>query len=319
MKVGLITTIREKPPYQSGAIALGLFDGVHLGHRAVLAAAVAHCPDCTPVAFTFSTAGAVPAAKRDGRIYTDAERVTLLGEAGASYVVMPPFEEFSRMEDREFVDYLCGTLGAKAVCCGEDYHFARGAHADAGRLMELCGERGVTVHIVPPVLLDGERISSTRIRRLIREGEVGEAARLLGRPYFLDAEVMTGEKLGRKLGFPTINQRFAPGVVLPRFGVYAVSVQVGDKRYPGVANVGVKPTVGEHFAPHSETYIHGFQGDLYGKVVRVEFISFLRPEQKFSGLQELTAQISRDLRQTLILLGEEAEGALLPGSGSVAD
>ena len=296
----LIQSLQEIHPPRPTAVALGFFDGVHLGHRAVVGAAAAYAKGADgllPVAFSFSTARHAPQKKAGGRIYPDEQRALLLGEAGARLVVLPPFEAIASMEPREFAGLLCGRLQAKVVCCGADYRFAKGGAAGVRELEELCGEYGAHLEIVKPVTLGGERVSTTLIRQALAAGEVEKAARLLGGCYFIDTVVRTGRQIGRTLGFPTINQPFFYNAALPRFGVYAAFAVVDGKRLPAVANIGVKPTVGEHFAPGAETYILDFNRDLYGQRVRVELCAFLRPEERYDSLEELKGQIARDCEQ----------------------
>lgn len=179
---------------------------------------------------------------------------------------------------------------------------------DAALLARLCGERGIEAVTVPPVEVDGRPVSASRIRRLIEAGEVKEAARLLGRPFTLDFNVVGGQKLGRLLGTPTINQPLPAHFVRPRFGVYASSVEVDGRVTHGVTNIGVRPTVGAD-APLAETWIADFTGDLYGKAVPVSLVQFLRPEQKFESVEELQRQILRDGREARrAVLGDSAAG-----------
>lgn len=290
----LITTL-SMPDAAPCAAALGYFDGVHLGHQAVLAAACAQ-PGLMPLAFTFSLKedGKRPAQKKAGQLDSDSKRAERLFAYGMETVLMPDFSEISEMRDSEFVDLLCRRVGARAVFCGEDYRFSCGASAGIERLRELCAAYGVPVTAVPPVEVDGLRVSSTRIRALLQEGDAAQAAKLLGHPYELDASVEKGQQLGRKLGFPTINQPFFSGAAMPMYGVYASRVHVGEKIFPGVTSVGVRPTVGENLSPRAETYLIGFSGDLYGCRVRVEFLRFLRGEIRFPSLDALQAQIAGD-------------------------
>lgn len=286
-----ITSLPESLPEET-AVALGFFDGMHLGHRAVLGAAKGK--GLLPTAFTFSTAGRMPGGKTGGRIYPDTLRVRMLGENGAQLVVMPDFSAIAGMGPETFADFLCGPLRARWVLCGEDYRFAAGASANAQDLKRLCAARGCQAEILPPVLVEGERVSSTRIRALLREGRMAEAGRLLGAPYRLEAPVEHGRRLGRTLGFPTINQALPPDAALPRYGVYIAEALAGESWVPALTNIGVRPTVGSGLAPRAETYLEGYSGDLYGETVRVRLLDFLRPERRFSGVDELRAQIAAD-------------------------
>lgn len=292
--------ITELPSLQNGkgplradtAVALGFFDGVHLGHRAVLRAAAEG--GLLPAAFTFSTANRTPGGKTGGRIYPDALRVRLLGESGMQLVIMPDFSAIADMQPEAFADFLCKALRARLVTCGEDYRFSAGARADAMQLQALCAQRGCRVKIVPPVLGEGERVSSTRIRQLLREGEIEKASRLLGSPYQIDAPVEHGRQLGRTLGFPTLNQALPEDGALPRYGVYASQALVDGLWQKAITNIGVQPTVGEGSAVRAETFLTGYSGDLYGRQVRLQLLSFLRPERQFADIEALRAQILAD-------------------------
>lgn len=296
----LLTTLRGVSPSSGCAVALGYFDGVHRGHRAVLEAVLSRT-DLVPTVFTFSLSenGSTPAGKQDGRLYPDGQRIRLLFECGMQTVLIPPFDEIASMDKREFVELLCVRLGAKAVFCGEDYRFSRGAAAGVEDLSSLCAGYGVSVTVLPPVWYAGERVSSTRIRSLLRSGDVDLAGRLLGKPYTLDMLIETGQQLGRRLGFPTMNQSFPSGVVMPRYGVYATRARIGDTVFPGVTSVGVRPTVGENLSPRAETYLPGFSGDLYDCRISTEFLHFLRDEIRFESLDALRAQIEEDSRRVL--------------------
>ena len=163
-------------------------------------------------------------------------------------------------------------------------------------LKKLCEPYGVEVQLVPPVVLDGDRISSTRIREYVTKGNMNLAWRMLGRPYSLRFPVVSGNKIGRTLNFPTINQIYPDHFAIPRFGVYVSVAEVDGELYPSVTNVGMKPTVGSD-RPLAETYIIGFKGNLYGTRIRVSLCHFIRQEMKFNSLEELRQQIERDTKQ----------------------
>lgn len=280
---------------RDSAIALGFFDGVHLGHRAVLRYAAAQgAQGLAPAAFSFSADRLAPAGKPRQRIYSDAQRADLLFSVGIQAVILPPFEEIAGMDAREFVQLLCVRLRARIVCCGDDYHFSKGASADAARLRELCAGYGTRVEVIPPVDKLGGRISSTRIRALLAQGDVDKANALLGARYTIQGIVQPGKSLGRKIGVPTVNLMFSKNLLVPRYGVYASFTRIGGMAYPSITNIGIKPTVTQEGTPNAETFIEGFAGDLYGRQVAVELTAFVRPEKKFDSLQALTEQISID-------------------------
>lgn len=284
-------------PDQERAVALGLFDGLHLGHQAVIRAALSHKQEgLSPAVFTYRIQGSIPSQKRRFRwICSEEERARLLEQMGVEVVVQPTFEDFRDMASEDFVEnFLLGQMRAKVICCGEDFRFGKGAAGTVETLRRLCEPRGVRLELIPPVELEGERISSTRIRDAIEAGDMPLTQRLLGRPYSISSLVESGNHLGRTLSFPTINQPYPQGFAVPRYGVYLSAALVGGQLYPAISNVGVKPTVGGHL-PLAETNILGFSGDLYGTRVLVCLCRFLRPEQRFGGLEELRAQISRDV------------------------
>ena len=269
------------------AVALGLFDGVHLGHRAVLkAAAVQKQQGLMPCAFTFPSESA---AKKGtgGFIYGDSEKADILTEeCGIERIYSPPFADICGMEGAEFAEeILRGELNAAFVCCGNDFRFGKGASCGTAELRSF-----------------GERVSSTLIRRLLAEGDTERANTLLGSPYTIMKTVSRGAQLGRTIGFPTANQLFDAGQLVPRYGVYASLTVIDGKSYLSMTDIGMKPTVDYGGAPLAETYIHGFSGDLYGSPLRVSLLRFIRPEMKFSSLDELKAQIGRDVQSALNIL-----------------
>ena len=286
------------------AVALGLFDGVHLGHRAVLkAAAEQKQQGLVPCAFTFPSESA---AKKGtgGFIYGDSEKADILTEeCGIEHIYSPPFADICGMEGAEFAEeILRGELNAAFVCCGNDFRFGKGASCGTAELRSFGERLGFRVETVEDVLCGGERVSSTLIRRLLAEGDTERANTLLGSPYTIMKTVSRGAQLGRTIGFPTANQLFDAGQLVPRYGVYASSTVIDGKSYLSMTDIGMKPTVDYGGAPLAETYIHGFSGDLYGSPLRVSLLRFIRPEMKFSSLDELKAQIDRDVQSALNIL-----------------
>lgn len=283
------------------AVALGLFDGVHLGHRAVLrAAAEQKKQGLIPCAFTFPPESA---SKKGGGgyIYGENEKNSILREAcGTERIFSPRFEDICGMDGESFArDILCGEMKAAFVCCGNDFRFGRGASCGVRELRGF-GERfGFEVAAVEDVYCGGVRVSSTEIRGMLRSGDTERANLFLGEPYFIMKEVSRGARLGRTIGFPTANQLFGDGQLVPRFGAYASETEIGGTVYPSMTDIGMKPTVDYGGAPLAETYIHGFSGELYGAPIKVRLMRFIRPEMKFSSLDELKEQISSDMRSAL--------------------
>lgn len=301
------------PAAGDSAVALGSFDGLHLGHRKVIASAVsAKGQGLLPTVLTFA---ANPLADLGGRpggeIITQEQKIALLEEFGVEQLYILRFAAIKDLSPEEFVDeVLVKVCRAKEVCCGFNFTFGCGGKANSETLVGLCAQRGIRAEVAGAVLSGGEPVSSTRIRRLIAAGDMTGAAELLGRPYGYCSAVQHGKRLGRELGAPTLNQAIPQNFVLPRFGVYASRVIIGDKAHVGVTNVGVKPTVGSPSAL-AETWMPDYSGaDLYGATVRVELMQFLRPERKFSGLDELKVEIIKNgeqakdyfLRNNILLL-----------------
>ena len=279
------------------AVALGLFDGVHLGHRAVLRAAYAQSKNgLVPSAFTFEPGSVLrKAGGSSGYIYGQRAKIRLLNECGVVRTDFPPFDTVCGLSGEEFASrILHERMNAAYVCCGNDFRFGRDASCGAQELIGFGKRYGFEVEVVDSVKLDGETVSSSRIRELLLSGDITAANELLGSAYFINATVADGNHIGRTIGFPTINQHFAEGQLVPRYGVYSTEVTVNGRTCAAVTDIGVKPTVGAE-KPLAETHIIGYSGDLYGKSVDVRFRDFIRPEMKFASLDELKAQIAADI------------------------
>lgn len=296
---GLEEAVCETPT----AVACGYFDGLHIGHAAVIGEAVAQAQalGVEPGVFTFTLHGGHPAAKPEGcELLTEGEKYRILEAWGVRRVLCPDFSQFQSMSPEAFVEeILCRRLRAAVVCCGEDFRFGSRASGDVSLLRRLCAQRGVQVAVVPEVDCGGSRVSSTRIRALLGEGRVEEANQLLGRAFGYDFIVIHGKRLGRTIDSPTINQRMPAGFVRLRHGVYASVTLAQGRLWPSVTNVGLRPTVEDSRAVNSETYLHGFSGDLYGQRVPVRLLRFLRDEQKFDSVERLRAQIQADAEACL--------------------
>lgn len=281
------------------AVALGIFDGVHIGHRAVLQAATACQADgLEPAAFTFWTAS-IPAKHGEPMqyLYTDTMKHRLMEKNGIQRILSPLFPALAELDGETFCkDYLQQQLHAKRVFCGADFRFGKGAAWNVEDLKRFGQAMGFAVKIVEAVRQDGEIISSSRIRQLLLDGEIKQAALLLGAPYQLEGVVQRGAQLGRTIDFPTINIPFAEGQLVPRHGVYLSRVYLAeDIVRDGITNIGVKPTVSNAGIPVSETHLLSFDGDLYGTHCRLELLHFLRPEKQFDGLSQLKQAIATDV------------------------
>jgi riboflavin kinase/FMN adenylyltransferase len=287
-------------------LAIGVFDGVHLGHRALIAHLVrgARQQDAAAVAATFDplpiqvlAPGAPASALSD-----ISERVRRLREAGADAVVVFRFDQtFAKLSADEFVDRVRGACEIRRVVVGPDFHFGRRAEGDVEKLRARGKRDGFAVDVVTPIEIDGAIVSSTRIRNLLLAGDVEAAARLLGRPYSIRGRVVHGAKRGRALGFPTINLALPKERLLPRDGIYAMWAEIREGRFKAAASLGVRPTFGggERVL---EAFLLDFSGDVYGEEVEVAFVKRLRDEIAFASPAELSAQIARDVEETMRIL-----------------
>lgn len=288
-------------------VALGNFDGVHLGHREVVRRAVeeARARGVEAVVATFDPhpRSVLRPAEEPGLLTTLEQRRELLLELGADRVEVIRFDlELSLKSPEEFVrEVLVGRLGADVVVVGENFRFGHKAAGDVGDLARLMNEAGGEA-VAVPVRGEGGGISSTRIRQLLAAGEVREAAALLGRPYALRGRVAVGDGRGRTIGVPTANVVPDARVVVPARGVYAGYALFNGNRYAACTNVGVAPTFGPRES-RVESHLLGFDGNLYGRVVDVEFVERIRDETKFSGVEELVARIRRDVEEARRILG----------------
>lgn len=282
------------------AVALGNFDGMHIGHIAVLnrVKSFANMP-LMPIAVLFDehsrklTEGSIPPM-----LTLPQERDRIISENGLKIVTLP-FAEIKQLSPAEFVEeILIKQLHAAVVCCGFNYRFGKNAVGDAKMMEKLCREHGIECCVVDEVDFEGQPVSSTEIRSLIENGQIEKANRILGRSFGFCSTVIDGDKRGRRLGFPTINQEIPSGLVLPKFGVYETAVTVSGKEYKGITNIGKRPTVGTDRIL-AETHILDFSGDIYGEAVDIRLKRFIRPEKKFSSFEELARQIEADKREVL--------------------
>lgn len=286
-------------------IALGFFDGVHLGHGALLrrAAEEAKKRGCESAVFTFDrppkeVITGVPCPL----INSPEDRAELVKRLyGIDEMLMVPFDDEMRTTpwDRFVTDILVGRYGAVHLVAGHDHHFGHKNQGSPELLREKCAELGLGCDIIPAVTIGGVTVSSTHIRKLLEEGDVETARAFLGHPHVLTQTVGHGRQLGRTIGIPTANLVAPPHVLLPRRGVYAAKITLPDGRaFGGVTNVGVRPTVNNGQDVTVEPWILDFDGDLYGQAIRVEFYHRLRDERKFDSLAALKSQIETDAVKT---------------------
>ena len=284
--------------------ALGFFDGVHLGHQALLSACrvLADRLGLAAGALTFDRhpAGLV-SGETPALINTASDRERLLRHYGMDRVLVLPFDEkLMHTPWQVFVARLLEEYGAAGLVCGEDFRFGDRGEGTAQLLKKACAQANIPCTVVPEQTLDGIRVSSTHIRGLLEAGRMEEAVRFLGHPHILTGKVVSGRQLGRTLGIPTANLCLPQGVVCPKLGVYACKAE----EHLAVTNVGMRPTVNGHHVT-VEPWILDFEGDLYGKELSLAFYSFLRPERKFDSLEELQTEIRKNALQTRKFFGKK--------------
>lgn len=298
--------LTEEERKKGTAVALGYFDGIHIGHRAVLQKALdtAKEKNLVPVVMLFDihprklVSGVVPPM-----LMSEEQKRESLIEMGFR-VVDFNFRESVNLTYEEFAEkVLFDTLNARFVSCGYDYRYGKGGKGNAETLRESLGKKGVELFTVPAVELNGEIVSSTKIRQLISEGEIEKANTMLGKEFSYHVVVEKGDGIGHTIGTPTINQYFPEDFIVPKYGVYASRVKVDGKTYPSVTNVGVRPTVGGT-SLRSETCIFDFSENLYGKETEVFLIKYLREEKKFSSIDELKKAIENDIQNARKIYSE---------------
>lgn len=280
--------------------ALGFFDGVHLGHQALLKAcrALAEEKGCLCGVITFSGhPQTLISGNQPALLNTDEDRKRLLLAYGVDKVVFLPFDEqLMKTHWSVFLTQLL-EIGAAGFVCGSDFRFGAGGSGTAKKLSAFCESRDLAYTIVPQQMIGDIRVSSTYIRALVEFGEMEKAAEFLGHPHILTGKVVAGRGLGHTIGIPTANVEVPAGLALPKKGVYACKVHTNNGDYMAVTNVGSRPTVeGHHITV--EPWILNFDGDLYGKEITLTFYCFLRPEKKFDSLEELKAEIENNAAET---------------------
>lgn len=280
-------------------LALGFFDGVHLGHGALLRRTreLADELHLTAAALTFDThPDTLVRGETVPLLNTADERAILMrGLYGIDEVRTLHFDETTMAQPwQSFVrDTLKQTYRAAYVVCGEDFRFGAGGEGTAEKLRAECEALGIGCDVIAQVRMEGQIVSSTCIRAFLQDGETARAVRFLGHCHLLSGTVIRGQRLGRTLGIPTANFEIADGLVLPKFGVYAADTELDGRTYRCVVNIGTRPTVGGTSVT-VEAWIAGFDGDLYGRELRLGLIGFVRPEQKFDSLEELKSEILRN-------------------------
>ncbi len=296
----LIRLTPHTPPYdRPTAIALGYFDGVHIGHQTLLSATVrkAAAAGWTAAVFCFSDTGShyKPTSVRLMDLTT---KLDIMAGLGIQTAFVADFDTLSAFSPARFVrEILRGICRAEEAFCGFNYRFGQGAAGDSAALTALMQQAGGGTTVLAPCHINRQPVSSTAIRAAVTAGDMPAAAAMLGRPFFICLPVRQGQALGRTLGIPTINQHFPPGFVVPKPGVYHCFCEIGGQTYPAVTNVGVRPTVQSDGRVICESHLLGFAGDLYDRQVRVSFLRRLRDEQKFPTTEELKQQIKQDIEE----------------------
>lgn len=277
--------------------ALGYFDGVHLGHKALLDACrkLAEKTSCQWGVVTFlGHPDTLVQGKAPGLINTDRDRKKLLCQLHTDTILELPFDKkLMAMPWQDFLSMLVKEQHAAGFVCGSDFRFGKGGQGNAQLLEDFCRQEQLSCCTVEQQYLDDVRISSTHIRNLLEQGNLGDANRFLGHPHFLSGTVVAGKQLGRTIGVPTANLSYPSELVKLPYGVYACRVETDDKSYAAVTNIGTRPTVsGEGVTV--ESWLLDFSGELYGKMLKISFLEYLRPEYKFPNLSQLQKQIQKD-------------------------
>lgn len=301
-------------PEKSGtAIALGYFDGLHKGHRNVISLAAAEKENgLTPVCFTFSKSPkSVLNGTQSNALMTNEDKIKTLERLGIERTYQADFEKIMNMPAKEFAQkILIDTLKAEKLFCGFNYRYGKNGEGSAKTLKSFCESKGIALTIVPATESEGEVVSSTLIRKLIIDGNVKRANELMCSRFGFSSVIEHGKRLGRELGTPTINQPLCSELVVPKFGVYAsiVTLESGET-YCGVTNIGIKPTVGGN-TPLCETWMPQYKGgEIYGQSADVRLLEFIRPERKFSGIDELKNAIL-DNSKTALKIYEQTNKTL---------
>ena len=286
------------------ALALGTFDGFHIGHKKVIENAVAS--NKNPKVLLFNEhPQKVLKKKSPGELITETDKIKLLGEWGVEPIVINFSDIMTLAYEEFFYEIIVKKIGASVLSCGFNYHFGAKALGNTENLKTLCEKENIELLVSAPVEYKGEPVSSTRIRNAIRNGAIEDANNMLGREFSYDFLVVHGDARGRTIESPTINQFFSDDFIVPEYGVYASYSVIDGKKYSSVTNVGVRPTIEGFSKERSETNIIGFDGDLYDKNISVHLLKKIREEMKFGNLDELRSQIAKDREVSKIISKEK--------------
>lgn len=288
--------------YTNSVVTLGKFDGLHIGHQKLIDLVCSYKEQgLTSIMFSFLLHPSNLLSEREVElIFTEEEKLSYLRQSGIDVLISYPFtKEIKTMEPDVFIrEILVEQLDAKVIVVGTDFHFGKNREGDVTLLRKYEKEYGYQVIACEKTEWNQVVVSSSRIRKALEAGELHQVNAMLGHPYSIRGEVVHGRKLGRTIGMPTTNQLPPTAKLLPPCGVYSSKTRIDGKLYPGVTNIGYKPTVGEMEKLGVETYIFDFDEDLYGNVIEVELYTFLRPELKFSSIEELVAKMKEDIIRT---------------------
>lgn len=281
-----------------GAVAIGKFDGIHLGHQKLIQKIIEQkAKGYLATVFTFDTSAAAFFGGEEKELTTREEKRIVFEKMGVDVLIEFPLNrETAATEPVEFVQrYLVSQMQAAYICAGTDLSFGRRGAGNYELLQQYADSYGYQVELIDKVRMDGEEVSSTRVREAVRTGQMEAAARMLGTPYSVSGTVEHGRRLGRTLGMPTANLLPEQDKLLPPNGVYYSKVLMGGRIYRSITNIGCKPTVSENHIMGVETYLYDFAGDIYGKDITVQLLAFRRPEMKFDGVDSLKAQMQKDI------------------------
>lgn len=287
----------EKTQYPT-SVALGFFDGVHIGHRAIINECKRYS-DCTPTVLTFATSPSSHTGDSNPKlITTNEQKLKIFDSLDIQQVYLLDFESIKDMDAETFVrEILHEKLNAKHVCCGFNYRFGKGGAGDTEVLRRECEKYSINTHIVDSVMYEDAPVSSTRIRECIESGDIKASNAMLDRPYSIEKDIISGNHIGSLIHTPTINLSLDDDLLIPKFGVYASRVTIGDKCYYGATNIGTHPTVGGRNILCETHLLSCVTDDLNSQHATVELISFLRKEEKFADIEQLKSQISKDIKK----------------------
>lgn len=286
---------------KAASIALGFFDGVHIAHQEIIKRCVngAREKNLRPIALTFDVSPHEFLGKGAAYITDNGAKSDIIRNLGCETHFLKTTAELLKTEPSDFVrKVLMEEYGAKYIVCGFNYHFGKNAAGNVKLLGEIASEYGAELCVCECVTVEDERVSSSKIRSLIKDGNIKKANKMLGRRFSIQGIVSQGKHLGKTIGFPTANIYISENMIAPKFGVYHTIVTIGEDRHHAITNVGINPTLGGEKL-RTETYIPGLDMDLYNKTIKLEFIDFLRPEKKFSGISQLKRQIESDLERMM--------------------